>query len=54
MVIATIISNDNCNNSSKVELQREKHHRKKKTWLKLDLINIFVSKTRKEIILSLM
>ena len=30
MVKAIIISNDNSNNSNKVDLQTEKHHRKKK------------------------
>ena len=30
MVIAIIISNDNSNDSNKVDLQTEKHHRKKK------------------------
>ena len=28
MVIAIIISNDNSNNSNKVDLQTEKHHKK--------------------------
>ena len=31
MVIAIIISNDNSNNSHKVDLQMEKHHKKNKT-----------------------
>ena len=30
MVIAIIISNDNSNDSNRVDLQMEKHHRKKK------------------------
>ena len=30
MVIAIIISNDNSNNSHKVDLQMEKHHKKNK------------------------
>ena len=59
MVIAIIISNDNSNDSNKVDLQTEKHHRKKKKEKKkqtnkLDLIKIFVRQTTKEIILLLM
>ena len=45
MVIAIIISNDNSNDSNRVDLQMEKHHRKKKKKKqtnKLDLIKIFV------------
>ena len=31
MVIAIIISNDNSDNSNKVDLQMEKHHKKRKS-----------------------
>ena len=42
MVTAIIISNGDSNNSNKVDLQTEKHHKKKKQTNKLDLIKIFV------------
>ena len=47
MVIAIIISNDNSNNSNKVDLQMkniiEKKKEKKKQTNKLDLIKLFAS-----------
>ena len=47
MVVATIISNDNSDNSNKIDLQMEKHHKKKKKAKKkqtdkLDWIKILV------------
>ena len=42
MVIAIIIRNDNSNNSNKVDLQTEKHHKKMKQTNKFDSIKIFV------------